>query len=75
MTSAVNVYASLRPARRSYWDAIKRYLIERKHYFVEWRIRSRTRFELSTMDDRELWDIGVTRGAARFEATKPFWQQ
>jgi uncharacterized protein YjiS (DUF1127 family) len=67
-TSIVNIYASLRPARRSYWDAIK-------HNLTEWRIRSRSRFELSTMDDRELWDIGVTRGAARFEATKPFWQQ
>jgi uncharacterized protein YjiS (DUF1127 family) len=67
-TSIVNIYASLRPARRSYRDAIK-------HYLIEWRIRSRSRFELSTMGDPELGDVGMTHSTARFEATKPFWRE
>jgi uncharacterized protein YjiS (DUF1127 family) len=52
----------------SYWNAIKRYLIE-------WRIRGRSRVELGTMGDHELSDIGMSRSTASFETTKPFWQE
>jgi uncharacterized protein YjiS (DUF1127 family) len=67
-TDILNIYASLRPARRSYWDAIK-------HYLIEWQIRSRSRFELSTMGDHELGGVGMSYSTAKFEATKPFWRE
>ena len=46
-----------------------------RQYLIGWRIRSRSRIELSTMDDHELWDMGMTRSSAKFEAAKPFWQE
>lgn len=39
-----------------------------------WRMRARSREELATMDERMLTDIGLTRSAALFEASKPFWR-
>ena len=42
--------------------------------FVQWRERARTRRALRALDDRELWDMGLTRGDADFETSKPFWQ-
>ena len=36
--------------------------------------RSRQRKALSTLDDRLLEDIGVTRQQANAEAAKPFWK-
>jgi uncharacterized protein YjiS (DUF1127 family) len=53
--------------RSSHWDKLKRYLIE-------WRNRSRSRWELRTLGEHDLWDVGITRGAAEFEASKPFWR-
>jgi uncharacterized protein YjiS (DUF1127 family) len=41
---------------------------------VEWRQRIRSRCELSMLDDRELWDMGLTRMDAEQEADKPFRQ-
>ena len=38
-----------------------------------WMRRSRTRRELSDLNDHELADIGVSRAQARFESDKPFW--
>ena len=70
MTSitSFNDLALLRPNRWWPWNAIKRCLIECRN-------RAKSRFELSTLGDHELWDIGMTRSAAEFDATKPFWRE
>jgi uncharacterized protein YjiS (DUF1127 family) len=39
-----------------------------------WLQRSRGRYELLTMSDRELHDIGVKRSDVLREARKPFWR-
>jgi uncharacterized protein YjiS (DUF1127 family) len=39
-----------------------------------WRQRERSRRELASMDERMLKDIGLSAGAARCEAGKPFWR-
>lgn len=44
-----------------------------RQYFVQWRHRVRWRHELTTLDDVSLRDIGMSRGAVEFEASKPFW--
>ena len=40
--------------------------------FIEWRQRARSRLELMSLDDRELWDMGLTRVDAHRESNKPF---
>ena len=40
-----------------------------------WRRRSRDRQELARLDHRTLHDLGLSEGQARFEASKPFWQE
>lgn len=46
--------------------------------FVEllavWAQRARTRRELAALDERLLQDIGLRRGDALHEASKPFWR-
>ncbi len=44
-------------------------------WLVEWNHRRRSRSELVTLSDRELLDIGISKGAAKFEARKPFWRR
>ncbi|HEU0199603.1 MAG TPA: DUF1127 domain-containing protein [Burkholderiaceae bacterium] len=39
-----------------------------------WRRRAHSRAELAAMDDRMLKDLGLSRAAALYEASKPFWQ-
>jgi uncharacterized protein YjiS (DUF1127 family) len=39
-----------------------------------WRERAAQRRTLSELDDKALADIGLTRGAARGEALRPFWR-
>lgn len=41
---------------------------------LDWRMRSRGRRTLLELDDRMLRDLGLTRGEAYREATKPFWR-
>jgi uncharacterized protein YjiS (DUF1127 family) len=41
----------------------------------EWRRRSRSRRDLMTLSDRDLWDMRLTRAEAGQEATKPFWRE
>ncbi len=47
--------------------------------FVAWCVaaadRRRQRYILSTLDERLLSDIGLTRGQASFESSKPFWRE
>ena len=38
-----------------------------------WRQRRRTRHQLSTLDDRALADIGLTRAQQRIECSRLFW--
>jgi uncharacterized protein YjiS (DUF1127 family) len=38
-----------------------------------WFARRSQRRDLAALDDAQLKDIGVTRGAAQREAAKPFW--
>jgi len=40
-----------------------------------WRCRSRGRWALVAMNDRELRDIGRTRYDVFLEARKPFWRE
>lgn len=42
--------------------------------FVIWRELRRTRQHLSTLDDRALADVDLTRAQHRSECAKPFWQ-
>ena len=49
-------------------------LSELRTAFAQWRERARSRRALRALDDRELWDMGLTRSDAEFEASKPFWQ-
>jgi uncharacterized protein YjiS (DUF1127 family) len=39
-----------------------------------WIQRNRQRHQLANLDDRMLWDIGVTRAQAARECAKPFWR-
>jgi uncharacterized protein YjiS (DUF1127 family) len=39
-----------------------------------WYQRARQRRQLVRIDDRQLRDIGLSRGVARREANKAFWQ-
>ena len=39
-----------------------------------WLIRQQERQELSSLDDRLLDDIGISREDALWEAGKPFWK-
>ena len=41
---------------------------------LAWQDRANQRIQLAELDDRALADIGVSRGAAKAEAEKPFWQ-
>jgi uncharacterized protein YjiS (DUF1127 family) len=42
--------------------------------FKEWRLRARSRRELSRLDERQLRDIGLTISDASFESSKSFLQ-
>jgi uncharacterized protein YjiS (DUF1127 family) len=42
--------------------------------FATWRRRSRERRELLNLDERTIRDLGTTRHAVEFEASKPFWR-
>jgi uncharacterized protein YjiS (DUF1127 family) len=57
----------VRSRRLPQWNEVRVLLIE-------WRQRARSRLELSSLDDRELWDVGLTRMDAHNEADEPFWE-
>ncbi len=43
------------------------------NHLVTWQIRARERKHLSSMDDRMLRDVGLSRVDVMREASKPFW--
>jgi uncharacterized protein YjiS (DUF1127 family) len=42
---------------------------------AEWRRRARSRRDLMALNDRDLWDMHLTRCDALYEASKPFWRE
>jgi uncharacterized protein YjiS (DUF1127 family) len=44
-----------------------------KQQVTEWWHCARSRYELESLDDRCLQDMGMSRCTADFEAAKPFW--
>jgi uncharacterized protein YjiS (DUF1127 family) len=40
-----------------------------------WQVRAASRHVLASMSDRELRDIGLTRGDVERELMKPFWRE
>jgi uncharacterized protein YjiS (DUF1127 family) len=66
MIAAISLGITTVRPRRLRW-------IEIRQSFAEWRHRTRWRHELTTLDDVSLRDICMSRGAAEFEASKPFW--
>jgi uncharacterized protein YjiS (DUF1127 family) len=58
---------TFRPLHTSRWN-------ELTGRIGEWRRRARSRYELTTLSDGSLRDIGLSRCDVDFEASKPFWQ-
>jgi len=58
---------SFPPLRGSRWQHLKSGV-------GEWRQRARSRYELTTLSDSCLRDIGISRCSAAFECSKPFWE-
>jgi len=67
MTMIDLTLTAVRSRRLPQWNEIRELL-------TEWRQRARSRRELWALDDRELWDMGLTRMEADNEANKPFWE-
>lgn len=42
-------------------------------YLNEWWQRSRSRYELESLGEDGLRDIGLSSSEAKFEGSKPFW--
>jgi len=42
---------------------------------VRWQKRSQSRFELASLDERTLKDLGISRGDRDWEVAKPFWRE
>jgi uncharacterized protein YjiS (DUF1127 family) len=61
--SAVSLRAS-RAARK----------LELRARIVQWWQRLRSRYELTSLDEAGLRDIGLSHSEAEFESSKPFWQ-
>lgn len=52
-----------------------RWLRRAMSLLAEWLIRSRSRQELSQLDERQLADIGLARSQATFESDKYFFRR
>jgi uncharacterized protein YjiS (DUF1127 family) len=69
MESAMNtisLYLTVQPHRGLRWSDVKQQVTQWWHF-------ARSRYELESLDDRCLQDIGMSRCTADFEASKPFW--
>jgi uncharacterized protein YjiS (DUF1127 family) len=65
--SVINLGSSTVGYRRSGWGE------QLKILMVRWRQRIRSRYELMSLNEADLRDIGMTRGEAELESSKPFW--
>jgi uncharacterized protein YjiS (DUF1127 family) len=59
--------SAFRPYRSSRWSEFKRCV-------AEWRHRVTSRWELMSLSDRELSDMGLTPMDRYNKRSKPFWQ-
>jgi len=59
--------AGVRSRTPSHRRAFKQLLV------ASWQ-RLRSRYELASLSEDSLRDIGLSRGEAEFEASKPFWR-
>lgn len=57
---------------RAYQTARTRQLLTS---IAEYWQRARSRYELATLGEADLRDIGLSRGEAEFEPSKAFWQK
>lgn len=72
--SAPSIHQPLAPAHAQGIAALGRKLARNAVIVVRaWHERNRTRHRLAELDDRTLYDIGLTRAEARAESRKPFW--
>jgi uncharacterized protein YjiS (DUF1127 family) len=62
----ISLHLTVQPYRGLRWSDVKRQA-------AEWRNFARSRYDLESLDDRCLQDIGMSRCTADFEAAKPFW--
>jgi len=74
MSAAQHTCDSRYLARHAYVPPRRRWFQGVAAMLKEWRRRARSRYELATLCDRCLRDIGVTRYEAHQEASKPFWR-
>jgi uncharacterized protein YjiS (DUF1127 family) len=69
MESAMNtisLHLTVQHQRGLRWSDVKQQVTEWWHF-------ARSRYELESLDDRCLQDMGMSRCTADFEAAKPFW--
>ncbi len=59
---------------RVHLPAASKIAVRVAYVFAQWDERRRTRYDLSTLDDHMLNDIGITRRGAHGECKKPFWR-
>ena len=65
----------LKPHPASCREKTGRHMLSSLARTVEiWLVRRDRRQELSSLDDKQLKDVGISREDARREAGKPFWR-
>jgi uncharacterized protein YjiS (DUF1127 family) len=64
--NTISLHLAVQSQRNSRWNEVKRQIREWWHF-------ARSRYELESLDERCLHDIGMSRCTADFEACKPFW--
>lgn len=67
-TASLTIFAEVAATSHRLWADCRTRLIA-------WRKRARSRRELMTLGERELWDNHLTRCDAMKEAGKPFWHK
>ena len=71
-TASLHILLPLRP--KALGRLIDRAFATFKATLKEWRLRARSRRELSRLDEQQLKDIGLTISDASFESGKSFLQ-
>jgi uncharacterized protein YjiS (DUF1127 family) len=66
MRTATSTHTLMRPKSSSF-------LVRMNIKVVGWWNRAASRSELTSLDEHDLRDIGMTSSGAQFEADKPFW--